>query len=995
MRTTILVVTLILLSLALSAMEPQKGERPFIDIYQVPDSAIETGRIKIKLDAKLLSYVQSLPIVEGKLTSFGLPALDDLNQLYKIKEITQLFYSPALSKSFSWRHSEWGFPLWFELRFEPTASLRDMVMAYRELKDLVQWAEPEYKKRLVADNASAIRLDPNDQSRWSSNDPMLSNQWHYNNTGQNSGTPGADIRLFNAWDIEKGNTSVIVAIIDGGIQITHPDLAANIWSGVGYNFVYNSSTIVAHDHGTHVSGTVAAVTNNSVGVAGVAGGNGTQAGVRLMSCQVFTDTNSDGFHLAPVYAADNGAAISQNSWGYTSVGVYDQNVLDAIDYFNTHGGGTVMNGGITIFAAGNDGSEGLWYPGCYNGAFSVAGTTNQDTKAYYSNYGTWVDVSAPGGETISVSARGVLSTLTGGTYGYYQGTSMACPHVSGIAALALSYTSRNGTTISNTQLANALLAGTDDHYAQNSAYLGKLGTGRMNTVSVLNAFTPGMPSCQITAPATGGIYDVGTQIAISVSASDSDGSISRVEFFLNDVSTPAYTDNSFPYGWTWNTSGLSTGSYAITAKAFDNDGNQASDQISLGLLGIADEGFESGNFSAYNWTHSGSQSWVVQSAQSYAGQYAAKSGTINHNQQSSLSVSLQISSPGNISFFKKVSSESGYDFLMFYIDGVEMGSWSGVVDWAFHSYAVSSGYRTFTWTYTKDVSLSSNSDCAWLDHISFPSHSQYYAPPLAFTATPGNQMVTLSWQAPESGAPTGYKIFKNGSLLSTISTTSYLDQAVSNGTTYSYYVKAVYASGESEATQTVYATPQEVSLVDVILGSGTSTTGTQDGSPVNVYYKSLHGQAIYTAAELNAAGVYGPINITALGFFVVSAPIYALPNFVIRLKHCSDTNVLSWQSETGLVTVYSSASFSPQTGSYQMLQFSTPFTWNGVDNLVVDTGFGLLTNYSSSGTIRYTSVSNGYRFIRDDNSNMTSTFTGGSISSYRPNIKFNLESIPT
>ena len=123
----------------------------------------------------------------------------------------------------------------------------------------------------------------------------------------------------------------------------------------------SSTTIQPHDHGTHVAGTISAVNHNGIGVSGIAGGSGLGDGVRLMSCQVFGPYDNGGFELAPVWAADNGAVISQNSWGYTSAGYYEQAVLDAIDYFNQNAGsetGSPMDGGITIFAAGNSNSTG-------------------------------------------------------------------------------------------------------------------------------------------------------------------------------------------------------------------------------------------------------------------------------------------------------------------------------------------------------------------------------------------------------------------------------------------------------------------------------------------------------------------------------------------------------------------------------------------------------------------------------------------------------------
>ncbi|MBW6516706.1 MAG: S8 family serine peptidase, partial [Candidatus Cloacimonetes bacterium] len=460
-----------------SDYEVIKGERPFIDIYNVPDEAMEDGWIRIKFQEDMTDHLDNTEIIrdDSGITVFDIPLVDDLNQYYNVHTAIKLFDSPALNNEYEWRHRLWGFHLWYELHFDSEVDIRDIIIAYRSLDNIIAWAEPEYKKE----------LHNNDPIRWIPNDPLLVNQWHYNNTGQSDGTPGADISLFAAWDIEKGNSDVIVAIVDGGIDISHVDLAGNMWSGIGYNFAQNVSTIYPHNHGTHVAGTVAAVNNNNIGVAGVAGGSGSGDGVRLMSCQVFSPYGNGGFHLAPIYAADNDASISQNSWGYSTDDYYDQNVLDAIDYFNANGGGDALNGGITIFSAGNSGSTGMRYPGCYEGAFSVAATNNQDQKSYYSTYDTWVDISAPGGETYQVTARGVLSTLNGNTYGYYQGTSMAAPHVSGVAALIISLAYRHGIILNNSQVKDILIDTTDDIYHLNPGYIGMLGSGRLNANAAL------------------------------------------------------------------------------------------------------------------------------------------------------------------------------------------------------------------------------------------------------------------------------------------------------------------------------------------------------------------------------------------------------------------------------------------------------------------------------------------------------------------------------
>ena len=315
------------------------------------------------------------------------------------------------------------------------------------------------------------------------NDTWASKQWHYYNDGKLTADhkAGCDINVVPVWNkYTTGDPSVIVAVVDHAIDFNHEDLKYNFVGG--YNYCDGTATLVPGDHGTHVAGTIAATNNNGIGVCGIAGGDYARKkhGVGLYSCQMFSGNHSGNEAACIKGGADHGAVISQNSWGYDfsdDPNPYQsakearpaQSLVEAINYFVKYAGcdnkgnqkpDSPMKGGVVFFSAGNDG----WDVGpiCqYCDVVAVGALGPNFKRAPYSNYGDWVDIAAPGGD-VTLSNGGVFSTVTNNEYAFYQGTSMACPHVSGVAALIISACGGQGFT--NEDLKTLLIGGAKKSY---------------------------------------------------------------------------------------------------------------------------------------------------------------------------------------------------------------------------------------------------------------------------------------------------------------------------------------------------------------------------------------------------------------------------------------------------------------------------------------------------------------------------------------------------
>lgn len=501
----------------------------------VDAALVAKGWVRVRL-AEQATPLRVGSFTRGEVAS-GNPQLDELAASLGATEIRKVFPE---NPRFRERHHKYGLHLWYDVKFDEDVPVSRAQARFADIPG-VEYVQPIYLIQATegADypfpsemNAALPASYEGNRREMPFNDPLLPMQWHYDNDGSlPNSVEGADIGVFEVWkNGTAGDPSIIVAVMDNGVEFSHEDIRDNMWVNeaekngragndddgngydddvFGYDFDKKKGSIKPGDHGTHVAGTVAAVNNNGIGVCGVAGGTGNADGARIMSCVVYDET---GYGFPPpdayIYAADNGAVISQNSWNYpdppAGPSTLPQDMAVALGYFIDNAGigpdgeqTGPMKGGIILFAAGNGFSPRLGMPSDDPRVLAVTAMLPNYAKAMYSNHSPQAAIFAPGGagsDDVEFGQEGKVYSLgLDNTYAYKNGTSMACPHVSGIAALMVARYGVGHEGFTNEDLKALLLKSyrNVDSYQETAAIANNLGAGLID-VSLMELENPGV-----------------------------------------------------------------------------------------------------------------------------------------------------------------------------------------------------------------------------------------------------------------------------------------------------------------------------------------------------------------------------------------------------------------------------------------------------------------------------------------------------------------------
>jgi thermitase len=401
------------------------------------------------------------------------------------------------------------------VKFKPSTSLPEVAQIHRQLGGQVKETIPGIgvqvvtvpkgqamaKAKAYSANARVAYAEPDfvAEALGSPDDPYLDLQWGL-----------TKVEAPQAWDVTTGSPTINIAILDTGVDLDHPDLANKVISNI--NLTNFGSADDVYGHGTHVAGIAAAMTNNGIGVAGL-GYSST-----IMNVKVLDDNGMGAYSWIVsgiIWAADNGADIINMSLG----GSFASSALeDAINY-------AWNKGVVVVAAAGNNGDTTPIYPACYTNCIAVAATDANDARASWSNYGDWVDVAAPG-----VS---VYSTLKDNGYGYLSGTSMASPHVAGLAALVFTVVGdSNGNGFLNDEVRSQIQATCDD------IGVSGIGSGRINAYRAVQTGAATGASTGIVTDSADGMPIAGATVSdgVRTSLTDANG-----QYIITGVPEGTYT----------------------------------------------------------------------------------------------------------------------------------------------------------------------------------------------------------------------------------------------------------------------------------------------------------------------------------------------------------------------------------------------------------------------------------------------------------------------